>query len=302
MWEQNIIQFLKKYNFNTQVILLYKQALTHPSYKQSNKKVDYDYQRLEFLGDSILSMMISLYIYKNFDNLDEGQMTMIKSSVVASQPLIEIVNKIKLKKLVRFGKSAINNLSNNIKVYSDIFESFIASLYLTEGFDKTYNFLYEVVFKNIKFNGINNSLKNPKTILQENLQSKSRADIEYKIIANEKSGFNASVYFAGLKLADGQGESKQKAEVDAATNAIKKLASKTNRTPNIIKNETKTNRNNQKPLRVNENKNNLQTKPTIKPNIKVKKQFRKKNLNKKSPKLNPPKKLRIVSHKKINLI
>ena len=198
---------------------LFEEAFTHPSYVNEHKDVK-QYQRLEFLGDAILQLYTSLNIYKRYPNMNEGEMSIMRASVVNSIKLAELSEKINLQSAIRFGKSA-QNLEQNIKIKSDVFEALVAAIYLDLGRGALLEFFDKTVVKCIKrSNGIPE--KNPKTKLQEFLQSESRGSIEYDTESSDR-GFVATVKQDGKKYGKGSGLTKKEAEVNAAKNALEKV-------------------------------------------------------------------------------
>lgn len=211
--------FFKKYDLKIKNLKHFNQALTHSTFTNENR-TEKDYQRLEFLGDTILSFLVSHHIFNKFHNLDEGKMSLIRSSLVSSENLANISLSINLDKLIRVGKS-LKNVEQNQKILADIFESLIAALYLDQGMDVVKEFLTKVMLDKIpKIK--NKELKNPKTLLQEHLQSSSRKTIEYKTVKSNQ-GFLSKILYDNLKLGKGSGKTKQLAEVAAAKDALNKL-------------------------------------------------------------------------------
>src|SRR4051794_14107927 len=132
----------------------FKQAFTHASYcNESNS--DASYERLEFLGDEVLNFYTSLFIYRNFPDFDEGKMSKLKQSMVQESTLTDLSRKIGLNRMneegkleyLKLGKGEIKNGgANKDSILSDIFESFVAALYLEKGGKTVYRFLGLTVF------------------------------------------------------------------------------------------------------------------------------------------------------------
>lgn len=211
--------FCKNYNFVPRNLNLFYQALTHPTYSNENRGTQ-DYQRLEFLGDSILSMVVSHKIYIRYPHYDEGQMSLFKSKLVSSQSLADLTLSTKLVDLIRVGNS-LKNIHENQKILADIFEAFVAAIFIDQGIKVLNNFLDKTLFLAIK-TVQKQELKNPKTLLQEHLQSDSRKIIEYEtsIISD---GFLSKILYDRIILGQGKGKTKQSAEVAAAEDALTKV-------------------------------------------------------------------------------
>ena len=196
---------------------IYTEALTHPSFNNESS-YSKNYQRLEFLGDAILDKHISVFLYKNFPDASEGVMSLLRSKYVRKESLSKMANDLNLKKYIQFGKS-VKQISDNI--LEDIFEALVGAIYIDIGEKGVKKFLEKKVFNVIKNSGTDN-IKNPKTLLQEYLQSESRESINY-LIKNNKGSFEAKVFHNNNLFGIGKGKSKKKAEVNAAINALERL-------------------------------------------------------------------------------
>ncbi len=211
--------FCQKFGFTPKNINLFNQALTHPTYSNENREAK-NYQRLEFLGDAILSMVVGLKIFELYRNYDEGQMSLFKSKLVNSQSLASLTLSIKLVDFIRVGNS-LKNIHENQKILADIFEAFVAAIFIDQGIKKVNNFLDQTLFKTIK--KVNKKeLKNPKTLLQEHLQSDSRKIIEYVTVSSHDA-FLSKILCNNITYGQGRGRTKQLAEVAAAEDALKKV-------------------------------------------------------------------------------
>lgn len=202
---------------------LLKNALTHTSYAyehgiNSNEK-------LEFLGDAILEFVTSKYLYNNYQQLKEGEMTKVRASVVCEASLYKIAIKLNFSDFLYLGKSEIaNNGNKRPAILADSVEAVIAAMYLDAGIETVEKFIIENLADSIEIASKNVGMKDYKTVLQEKLQEHKDAHIEYEII--QESGpdhnkkFTAQVKYNGQVLAVGEGKSKKLAEMDAAKNAM----------------------------------------------------------------------------------
>ena len=219
--------FFKKIGIQPKNINLFYDALTHTSFV-NEKRVGNSYQRLEFVGDSLLDVAVAFYLYKQEPKLTEGEMTVIRASVVKAESLAKMSKELGLDKLIRIGKGA-KSITTNTKILSDLFESISAAIYLDMGLETFIKFLNKTIYKKIeKIKGKN--LKNAKTRLQEYLQADSRGNIEYKTnkIKNKENEniFETIVSHDGIILGTGQGQNTKIAEVAAAKDALKKRKGK----------------------------------------------------------------------------
>ena len=196
-------------------------ALTHPSY--SNEFGGENYERLEFLGDSVLQLIMSEYFYKN-TNLLEGDMSKTRASYVCEAALFEYSKKINLIPAIKVGHGLDH--TNNETIVADIFEAVLAVIYLDKGYSVARDYIYEIVIPYIEKKQV--FLSDYKSHLQEMVQTE-RKSVEYILIdetgpAHDKT-FTINVLVDGIVFGTGIGKSKKEAEQNAAKDAIKKAAS-----------------------------------------------------------------------------
>ena len=217
-FEKNIGYIFKDKN-------LLKTALTHTSYAYE-KRVQSN-EKLEFLGDSILEFISSNYLYKNYINLNEGEMTKVRASV-CEKSLYKIAIKHNFGDFLYLGKSELSNNGNkNEAILADSVEAVIAAIFLDGGLEPVQKFIIENLAEEIKIASQNVGLKDYKTVLQEKLQHKGTVNIEYNILnesgPDHSKVFEAEVKCNGKQLATGKGTSKKAAEMEAAKKAIEQL-------------------------------------------------------------------------------
>lgn len=223
----NIKLFLLKQNIVFKNIEFYIKAFTHTSYVHETKKNDVEsYERLEFLGDSVLGKEIAEYLYLNFANLNPGELSLLRSNIVNKTSLSKVGKNFQFEKMIYFGKGELGKIPSDA-VYEDVLESFIGAVYLDQGSEFTKKFIINLFGEII--NGFDLSdLKDFKTQLQEKLQSERRETVSYKLInkikSNDKIIFQIqAVLDDSIILGTGQAESKKKAEQIAAKDALSKL-------------------------------------------------------------------------------
>ena len=197
---------------------LYIQAFTHTSYSNEHLECE-SYERLEFLGDAVLELVISDYLYKE-KRLEEGTMTKMRSSYVCEAACCTYAKKLGLDKCIRLGSG---EAYANTTILADVFESFIGAMYLDQGLEVTKGVVIDVISqyieKNIDF------LHDYKSELQEQVQTVHKSAI-YEII--EESGpahdktFTCQVKIDDIIMGIGRGSSKKAAEQEAAREALKK--------------------------------------------------------------------------------
>jgi len=197
-------------------------ALTHPTYAYEHGLPQHN-QRLEFLGDAVLGLVIASYLYQKFPQLPEGDMTRMRAAIVCETSLVKVARRINLGELLLLGQG--EELSGGRERQSnlaDALEAVIGSLYL-DNFKTARQFVLQVftpLLKVLKDTGIVDS----KSALQEFIQQKGSENVAYKIL--EEQGppharhYKAGVFYKNRLLATGEGNSKKEAEQDAARAAL----------------------------------------------------------------------------------
>lgn len=212
------------YKFKDKELL--KKALTHTSYAyehgvESNEK-------LEFLGDSILEFVSSIYLYKNYSNLKEGEMTKVRATVVCEASLYKIAQMHDFSDFLYLGKSErMMNKEVRPAILADSVEAVIAGIYLDGGLEKAKKFIIDNLKEPIKNASKHVGQKDYKTVLQEKLQKNGEVEIKYTILKetgpDHDKTFEAQVECNHKKLAEGTGKSKKLAEMEAARKALENI-------------------------------------------------------------------------------
>lgn len=218
----------KKINIKFKDRDLLKNVFIHRSYLNEHKgsKLSSN-ERLEFLGDSVLSLITSVYLFKNYPELKEGDYTEIKSAIVKMESLAEASKKIKLNNyllLSRGEEKGAGRTNNNIM--ADCFEALIAVVFLDKNFETAYTFVVDFLFKDkLDYLLKNNLYLSSKSKLQEIIQSKYKKTPVYKVLDEKgpehKRIFKIGVYFNNKMLGGGIAPSKKEAEEAAAKEALK---------------------------------------------------------------------------------
>lgn len=214
----------EKYNIKLKENLI-KRAFTHSSYVNETKKGE-DYERLEFLGDKILDFVISEYLYVN-EHLKEGEMTKIRASYVCENALYEYSKRLQFGKYLRLGKGEDASGGRNRKaILADVFEAFLAAIYLTYGLDKAKEIIYDVVVSSIESKD-DLFLHDYKSILQELLQM-DKEGVKYEVTKETGPAHNKTFTIVAkidnVILGTGTAGSKKQAEQEAAKDALSKRA------------------------------------------------------------------------------
>ena len=210
---------------------LFDQAFTHRSFLNETKEKLSSNERLEFLGDSIISFVISYYLFGKFPNYNEGILTNMRSLLVNTKSLAEIAKDLNFGNYLKLSKGEEDSRGReNQSLLADCFEAFVGALFLDQGIDKTENFLIEVFTPMTDEISKNRSFKDPKSLLQEHVQGKRQNSPLYKVLkeigpAHSKT-FVVAVFVGSSILGKGEGKSKQEAEENAAQKALEVLGGK----------------------------------------------------------------------------
>ena len=223
----NIVEFLHNH-FGVRVndSSLYELALTHPSCNAENNTKHNDYERLEFVGDSVIGFVVADLIYKNHPDMDQGLMSKLRSFLVCSKSLANYTIKIGVVEYIKTGHSISHDqLMKSTKILEDIFEALIGALYLDVGIKIAYQVIKTIFNDDIMNTGID-EIVDAKTRLQEDIQAEYRDAVKYVLVNTEGPAhdrvFTVEVMFNGIVLGRGSGKSKKAAEEAAAKDALSK--------------------------------------------------------------------------------
>ncbi|MFA7120177.1 MAG: ribonuclease III [Bacilli bacterium] len=209
---------LSKYGIKNNELL--NVALTHSSY--ANENGGESYERLEYLGDAVLQLILSEYLYEN-TNYDEGDMSKIRASYVCEGALFAYSKDIDIIKDIKLGHGLENQINETI--VADVFESIVAAIYLTNGYDKVKNFVLNLVIPYIKKDIV--FLSDYKSYFQELVQT-DRNTVNYNVVKetgpSHDRTYEVEVMINDIVYGKGRGKSKKEAEQNAAHDAIKKKA------------------------------------------------------------------------------
>ena len=216
-------EFLRKYGIIPNRLRIYEIAISHSSYANEHRDKK-NYERLEFLGDAVLELVVSEYLYKNYEQ-DEGDMTKKRANYVCEEANYEYMNKLGLIKYIKVGNGEIGDVKKAI--VADIFEAFVGAIYLDQGFEKAKEFILNIVtpyiLDNVSF------FNDYKSILQEAVQT-DRRSLLYELVeetgpAHDKK-FTIVVRIDDIIYGKGTAGSKKEACQLAAKEALLKLAKK----------------------------------------------------------------------------
>lgn len=206
---------------------LLMEAITHSSCNNQNKEVKYN-ERLEFLGDSVLQLCISEYLFNNYKSKLEGELTKIRSLIVCESSLHEVALKLDLGSFMMMSKGEeLTGGRTRVSILADCVEAVIAAIYEDKGMDEAREFILKN-FKSIIEKAIENKIiLDYKTKLQETLQRKGEVSITYNLIKHEgpphRRKFYTEVLVNEQVSGKGSGYSKKEAEQNAAMSALMQL-------------------------------------------------------------------------------
>ena len=228
MTRKNLDQFFKKFNITPKNRELFEMAFTHSSFNSDAKTTHHDYERLEFIGDSVLGFVVASLIYKYHPEMKEGEMTRTRSSLVQSNSLAKYAINLGYNEYIRAGHSlSLEEASKNHNILEDVFEAVIGALYLDQGIEFCIKFITKI-FEGDVINFKIDDFKDYKSLLQEAMQAEYRESVTYRVIREmgppHDKTFEVEVLFNNCILGKGSGKSKKEAEQNAASDALKKKA------------------------------------------------------------------------------
>ncbi len=234
--KKDLITFEKKIDYKFKNIKLLEQSLTHPSHLQDKnlKKIDTNnFERLEFLGDRVLGLVISSLLFKKYKDLNEGDLSKKYSYLVQKNFLHKISKELCIQDILLYNFKKNNNKKMLISIYSDSVESLIGAIFIDNGYNAAYKFInkFWLPYLDVHISKI----QDPKTILQELSQFKSKKLPDYKLISKKGPAhsplFTVDLSVLGIKKIKATGSSIREAERNAAQIALDLLNEK-----KIIKN------------------------------------------------------------------
>ncbi len=207
---------------------LMDQALTHTSYARESEDVDNDYERLEFLGDSVIGLYVVEYLYNSFPAMAEGDMTKIKSDVVSQATLSEVATELGLNRLLNLGKGEVlSHGRRKPSILSDTYEALVAAIYLSSTPEETKNFVMSKLEDRVMHVVARGNLENYKSLLQRVTLERFGENPVYRVL-NRKGPQHDAVFVVGVEVKGrlygrGTGRSRKDAEMRAAQKTLQML-------------------------------------------------------------------------------
>lgn len=211
--------------FNNKDLL--KQAFLHRSYINENPKVGIGHnERLEFLGDAVIELIVTDFLYKNYPNEDEGSLTAYRSALVNAILMSEVATEIDMNSYLLLSKGELKDTGKaRMYILANTFESFAGALYLDQGYDACERFLQKTLLAKIERIVKDGAWRDSKSMIQEKSQEIEHVTPSYQVLSesgpDHDKCFTIGIFFGETKIAEGKGKSKQEAEQQAATEALK---------------------------------------------------------------------------------
>lgn len=213
-------------NFNDKGLL--QQAFIHRSYINEQKETGLAHnERLEFLGDAVLELVVTDFLYKKYPDTPEGKLTAYRSSLVRTESISKAARDLGMNDLLMLSKGESQDHGKaRDYILANTFEAFVGAVYLDQGYDNAQRIIADSLFDNIELIISEGSWRDAKSYVQEKAQEVYSQTPRYEMISAEgpdhAKDFVMAIYFGDKKIAEGSGNSKQKAQQSAAQSAIEK--------------------------------------------------------------------------------
>jgi len=206
---------------------LFIRALRHRSILAEDEYISTDsYERLEFLGDTVLDLIVTEIIFEKFPDENEGFLTKLRAKLVKGDVLAEYANHLNLNELLVIGERARGQgIEFSKSVLADVFEALVGAIYIDQGYTRASSFVADVIDKYVDFERIIDTLDNYKSMLLEYAQAQKYEIPTYEVVSESGPGhdktFTVRVFVDNREMGRGEGKSKKQAEQQAARVALK---------------------------------------------------------------------------------
>lgn len=224
--QKNFESLAKKLNITFSNIQLLQEAMTHRSYLNENRKHHFDHnERMEFLGDAVLELVVTEYLYNNFDN-PEGELTNWRAALVNGEMLATVADELDIEEYLLMSRGEKKDTGKARQyLLANAIEAIIGSIYLDSGYENSKKFILSNIVVHLDKIIETKSYLDPKSYFQEMAQENEQVTPHYEVIKewgpDHEKNFLVGVFLDDVKVADGEGMSKQEAQRDAAANALK---------------------------------------------------------------------------------
>lgn len=221
-----IEEFEKSQNINFKNKALLKQAFIHRSYINENPKSGFVHnERLEFLGDAVLELISTDFLYKKYKDYNEGELTSFRSALVNANTLGELAADLSFNDMIMLSKGEAKDTTRaRFSILADAYEAFLGALYIDQGYESAKSFVERTLL--IKTEDVikKGLYKDAKSFVQEKSQEIFGVTPTYKVLneigPDHDKRFTVAIFFGANKIAEGEGKSKQEGETEAARNAL----------------------------------------------------------------------------------
>lgn len=223
-----IEEFQKHINVVFRNKTLLEQAFIHRSYINENPRSGFSHnERLEFLGDAVLELIVTEFLYKKFPDHNEGDLTAYRSALVNAVTLGDVAEGLLFNDMMKLSKGEAKDVTRaRSSILADAYEALVGALYLDQGYDITKEFITRTVLQKTEEIIKKGLHKDAKSFVQEKSQDLFGVTPVYKVVSEEgpdhDKRFTVGIYFADECIAEGEGKSKQEAETSAARNTLVK--------------------------------------------------------------------------------
>jgi ribonuclease-3 len=223
---EKYITFAEKFNITFENKRLLQQAFIHRSYINEHKNTDLEHnERLEFLGDAVLELVVTDFLFEKYSNIAEGRLTAYRSALVRTESISAAARSMGMNDLLMLSKGEARDEGKaRDYILANTFEAFVGSVYVDQGYDIARGVIKETLFDQIDTVIKEGTWRDAKSYVQEKAQEIYSETPRYELVSSEgpdhDKHFVMSIYFGDKEIAEGAGNSKQKAQQDAAQKAI----------------------------------------------------------------------------------
>lgn len=219
-------KYLKKLSLSPKNLDLYHLALVHSSFAHEVHAPEENNQRLEYLGDSVISLIINDHLYRKYPGMSEGRMARIKSSLASEAALSRFSRDLGLGEMILLGRGEKQTGGKaRASVLADGLEALVGALYMDRGWNAAYRFFVDLIQEQVRSLAQAGDVRDPKTRLQERLQRQGKSLPEYRVLAQtgpqHRQTFAVAVFAGSREIGRGEGTSRKKAEHQAALAALR---------------------------------------------------------------------------------
>ncbi|WP_441296192.1 ribonuclease III [Staphylococcus sp. NAM3COL9] len=227
-FEKKFAQKMQELDLNFKQIELYQQAFSHSSFINdfNMNRLEHN-ERLEFLGDAVLELTVSRYLFDKYPELPEGNLTKMRATIVCEPSLVIFAKKIHINELILLGKGEEKTGGRTRpSLVSDAFEAFVGALYLDQGLESVWKFAEQIIFPYVEDEELD-GVVDFKTQFQEFVHRQNKGDVTYRLINEEGPAhhrlFTSEVILEDAAVAEGKGKTKKESEQKAAESAYKSM-------------------------------------------------------------------------------